>query len=228
MSRLLLTLLGGLLAGIALWCIVGFAAAQIATKNGPGPDGGGAMSGFFFIGGIGGIVGAILGSAIIWRVLADPSRMSTVVGGLLGLLAVLIAGIAYVMAPMHVERNDFPQDKRGEFQVETGFPQSQFAALGKQPRLTFELRAGGFLLETPSDLRQLRQEGERTIISGAFRIQEVRTWVLAIMNGETQIASTTAGMEGIDGTLNETTPWTEWKAIESGLEVRWRFAVLPR
>jgi hypothetical protein len=221
MSRLLMAAFGGLLGGIALWFVVGFAAAQIAMRSGGGgPDGGGAMSGFFFIGGIGGLAGAGLGAWTVWRLLADPSRTGTVSGALLGLLAVLVAGLVYTLTPKHEVRNDFPEGKRGEFQVEARFPSSRTTPL------TFQLRGGSFFMEVPWQREKLRQELDRTIVPATFRLQEVRTWILAIMDGDNQLASTTVGIDGLEGRLQESTPWSDWTPIESGIHVRWRFAVM--
>jgi hypothetical protein len=230
MPRLLLTVFGALLIGIAMWCVVGFAAAQILSKIGPGAhDGGGAMSGFFIIGGMGGLVGVALGAWLVWKLLADPARMGTVGGGLLGLLFVLIVGILYAMTPTHQVQTDFPQGKRGEFQVEVKFPASQIAAMGKKESLTFQLRAGGgFLLEAPWQPGQIRHDGDHVIVPAAFRVQEVYQWILGVMNGEKQIDTATVGIDRWGGTMNETMEWSAWTPTSSGLEVRWRFAVLPR
>jgi len=229
MSRLLMTLFGSLLLGASAWCVVGFAAAQIAMKMGNGgSDGGGVMSGFFFIGGIGGLAGAGLGGWFVWNQLADPSRTGLVGIWLVGLLIVLVAGITFTMTPKHLEPNDFPEGKRGEFQVEAKVPSSRIAAFAKGPGLTFELRAGGFFLAVPWQRAQIRQLGDSAIVPASFRVQQVRQWVLAIMEGENQIDTLTAGMENFNGILNDSTEWSPWITTDSGLAVRWRFAVLAK
>jgi hypothetical protein len=56
---------GALVCGVATWCVVGFAAAQIFSGIGSGAhDGGGAMGGFFVIGGMGGAGGATLSARL--------------------------------------------------------------------------------------------------------------------------------------------------------------------
>jgi MFS family permease len=226
MPRLLMTVFGGLLCGLAAWAVVGFTAAQIFGKS--GHDGGGAMGGFFVIGGMGGVLGAVLGAWGIWRLLADPARMGTVGGGLGALLVVLVIAVVYAMTPTYSPRSDFPEGKRGEFQAEAKFPLSRFEALGKQPRLTFELRGGGFFLETPAALDKVRKEAEQAVVPGTFRIQEVNSWLLAIMNGDTQLDTTTVGIDRFIGPMTESTEWSPWTPTNAGLEVRWRFAVLAK
>jgi hypothetical protein len=228
MARLLMTVFGALVCGVATWCIVGFAAAQIFSRIGSGAhDGGGAMGGFFVIGGMGGLVGAILSAWLIWRLLADAARMGVVGGALFGLLVVLVAAIVYTLTPTHEVRSDFPPGKRGEFQVEAKFAASRLAAMGKQASLTFQLRGGGFFLEVPWRAKEIRYEGDRAIVPGTFPLQEVNSWVLAIMNGDTQLDTLTVGIDRFTGIMQETTEWSAWTPTDSGLEVRWRFAVLP-
>jgi hypothetical protein len=227
MARLLMTVFGGLLCGIAAWSVVGFIAAQIGMRSGSSPDGGAAMSGFFFIGGIGGFLGAVAGAIAIWRALGEPARIGSVGAPLLGLLAVEIIAVIVVMMPKHDVPNDFAPGKRGEMQVEVKFPAAQVEMLNKSA-VIYELRAAGATAETPWQPSQLRHEGDRAIVPGAFRVQEVRTWILAVMNGERQLASTTVGIDQQVDKLEATTEWSAWQPVESGLEARWRFAVLAQ
>jgi len=48
------------------------------------------------------------------------------------------------------------------------------------------------------------------------------------MNGDRQLATTDAGIDRFNDTLKESTEWTPWTTVESGIEVRWRFAVLSK
>ena len=229
MLRYLLTAFGGLLIGLAAWGLIGMAAAMIFSKTGAGAhDGGGAMGGFFVIGGMGGIVGAIAGAILVWRLLADSARLGSVAGGLGGLLVVLIGVLIYTMTPKHVEFSNFPADRRGEFQVEANFPSARIGALGKQDALSFQLRGGGFFLEVPWQRAQIRQEGDHAVVPAAFKVNTVSQWILAIMQGEKQLDTTTVGIDRFNDILNQTTEWSAWTPTDSGLSVRWRFAVLPR
>jgi hypothetical protein len=220
-----MTLFGALLCGVAAWCIVGFTAAQILTRTGTGGnDGGSAMAGFFAIGGFGGLLGAGISAWIIWSVLADPARTGMVGGSLAGLLVVLVIGIAFAMSPPpQPERNDFPAGMRGELQVEAKLP-SQF----KPDAIRFELRAAGFFQEVPALAKQSHPDAGSMIVPGAFPVKIVRQWILGVMNGDKQLAVTDAGIDRFNDTLKESTEWTSWTPIESGVEVRWRFAVLPK
>ena len=88
--------LGALLLGVAMWCVVGFSAAEIlARTSNQNHDGGGQMEGFFVIGGMGGVVGALLGAWIVWRLLANPARTGAVGAGMFLLLVALAGAIAF-------------------------------------------------------------------------------------------------------------------------------------
>ena len=229
MLRFLMTAFGGLLCGVSVWCVVGIAAAQILSKLGNGAhDGGGAMGGFFVIGGLGSVPGAVIGAWVIWRVLADPSRTAVVGGSLAGLLVVLVAGLVYSMTPTQMVPNDFAEGKRGQFEVEVRFPPDEAAALGSLASVTCQLRGGGFFMEVPVDRTRFRHEEDRTVLPADFKLQEVREWILAVMNGDAQLATATVGIDRFIGPMKQSTEWTAWAPADHGLEVRWRFAVLQK
>jgi len=218
-----MTAFGALLVGVAGWCVVGFVAAQILSKGSGAHDGGGAMEGFFIIGGMGGIVGAGLGSWVIWRVLADPARMGMVGASLGGLVVVVLGiGIVFAMQPPPSE-GDFPKGTRGELQVEVRFPASQIGALGKNDVVKYELRSYRSLVAVDWQRSQSRQEGDAVIVPGAFPVRSTDSWILGIMNGSRQLETASVGVHSWP---EETMEWSPWTRENSGIEVRWRFAVL--
>jgi hypothetical protein len=208
-----------------MWCVVGALAAMILPS---GNDGGGAMASFFYLGGTVGAISAIGGAVLVWKLLADASRMGTIGGSLVGLLVVLIIGIVIAMQPNRVERDDFPPGKRGEFQLEADLPAAMVDSLPKQAALTFQLRSGDGTLEGPSQKQNIRREGDRVIVPGAVAVKEVRHWIVAIMNGDQQIDTGDVGPEPFSGNVEEYTQWSAWSPTRTGLQVRWRVAVLPR
>jgi MFS family permease len=225
MSRYILTFFGALLSGATFWIVLGALAAVILTKiHGP-REGGAAMTGFFIVGSICGLVGMALGGWLTWRFLANPERSGTVMLGLGTLLVVLIIGSVIAMKPWGQAPADYP-GQQAVFEVEVSFPEGEIAALGGSDRLEFELRSGDGTETAAGKRDRIRHEAGRAIVPGAFPTYTFpRTKMFAVMKNESQMMSATLNVEGPVG---ETTGWSEWQTMEAGLLARWRLVVTPR
>jgi MFS family permease len=232
MARFMMAASGALLLGVAMWFAVGMAAAEIlARTSNQNHDGGAEMAGFFFIGGMGGLVGAALGAWIVWRLLANPARTGGVGAGMFLFLLALGGAIAFAMGPPPSQaRHDFAEGKRGELQVEVKFPADETASTVKSEAIHFELRNSRGLLSAPGQTREIRQEDSRTVLPGAFRVEAADQWTFAIMSGEKQIETGTVGIDRIVDTMTQSTAWSDWLpgSYTPRMDVRWRFAVLPK
>lgn len=225
MSRFLLTFFGAFVSGATFWVVLGSLAAYWLTKIHGSREGAAAMSGFFFVGGLCGLVGLILGGWLTWRLLANPERSGTVALGFGTILVVLIIGSVIALRPRVVEPEDYP-GKQAVFEVEVSFPEAEIAALSGRDRLEFALRTGAGTETVPWKRDGIRNEAGRAIVPGDFPTRAFpRTKMFAVMkNGEQRMSATL----NVDGPLEETTAWSAWQEMEDGLLARWRLVVTPR
>lgn len=225
MSRIILTCFGALVSGATFWIVLGGFAAYWFTKLYGSREGAAAMSGFFFVGSLCGLVGLVLGGWLTWRLLANPERSGTVALGLFALLFVLIIGTTIALRPQVVEPEDYP-GKQAVFEVEVSFPEAEIAALSGGDRLQFQLRTGAGTETVPWKREEIRNEAGRAIVPGAFPTRAFpRTKMFAVMkNGGQRMAATL----NVDGPVDDTTAWSEWQTMEDGLLARWRLVVTPR
>src|SRR5450432_1537932 len=111
-------------------------------------EGGGAMAGFFVAGPVCGLVGLVLGSWLVWRLLAIHARTGPVSIGLVALVAAMIIGIAIMLQPRIMEPDDFP-GKKAQFAVEVSFPAADIDGLSKGDQIEFQMRSGDGTDTTP-------------------------------------------------------------------------------
>jgi hypothetical protein len=226
MSRLALSCFGGIVFGATFWVVFGAIAAIIFSRMpGGSREGAGAMTGFFFVGPLFGVVGLGLGAWLTWRLLADPARSGAVSMGLISLLVILIIGVSIALRPTIVVPDDYP-GMTADFEVEVSFPQSASDSLNGRERLEFEWRAGDGTEVANPERSRLRREAGRTILPGAFRVKAApRTKILAVMKDNRQMMSSTLS---VDGPVESTTEWSAWQTLEEGFEARWRLVVTSR
>lgn len=223
MSRLLVTALGAIVVGAVFWVVLGFLAANVFTRMpGGAREGAGAMAGFFYVGGLCGFVGLIVGGWGVWRLLADPQRLGTVAWGLTGLLLMLIVGGTIALRPKVVLPDDF-HGRAAQLRVELSFPDAWPDGLPAQDRLTYEFRSADGTEETPALRDQLRKDGERSIVPAVFPVRRFpRSKLLAVMKNDQQIVCATLTVEG---NPESTTEWSGWQDLEGGVKARWRLVV---
>ncbi len=226
MSRILLTLLGAVLTGALSWSIVGATAAWYFTRTGGSREGANAMGGFFFVGGLAGLAGLIGGGWLLWNLAANPARHAFLGWSLAGAAAVLIGGWVVAMQPVHDPGIAWPKGMRGEAQVEVRMPAARVGD-AKPGMFRFDFRCGGYTLEARPNPAQFRSEAGWTVIPGAFTLRDrQQTFLFAVMRGEEQLG--THSIELTDESLTTTTEWSEWGAMEGGMEVRYRTAVVAK
>lgn len=226
MSRPVLTALAGIVAGASSWAAFGALAAMVGTKlPGGAREGAGAMAGFFFIGAIFGVIGAAGGGWIAWVVLSRAERGSAVAFTLLGVAAVLVAGIMIALRPTVVLPDDFP-GKTAELAIEVSFPAAGIKGLNKTDRLEFEMRSADGTEPARWESNRIRYEAGRAVVPIVFATRTYpRSKLLAVMKNDQQVMCSTLTMEGA---TEAGTDWSEWQALESGLEARWRLTVSPK
>jgi MFS family permease len=220
MARVALAAYGGVLLGIALGFIVGMIAAMVITKSGPGPDGGGAMAAFFFIGPIGGIAGLITGAIIVWKLTADASRMGPVTMSLFGIMVVvMIITAAVAMTPKDTSGIQYPKGMRGALKMEVKGPPAALSA----KNLSFQMRMYKDTVEAPPLKTGVRTEGDQQIVATQFPLlRKGGSRFMAVMVGDEQrdVTSIETAEEP-----NTPTEWSSWQKMDSGLLMRWRIAV---
>ena len=223
MSRLVLAVIGAIIAGLTCWGVFGaLAAIWFSSLPGGQREGGGAMAGLFFVGPIFGCLGLAVGGWLVWGLLQDPERTGRVMLGMGAVLVTLVAGAAIALRPAVIMPDDFP-NQTAELLVEVSFPAEQIERLSKADVLQLELRAGDGTETTPALREQTRRDGSRAIIPGKFPTRvRPRTKLLAVMkNGEQVMCSTLS----IEDQPERTTDWAAWQPMEAGLEARWRLDV---
>lgn len=225
MTRGLLSALGALLGGAVFWAVFGALAAYAGSRGtGGAREGAAAMGGFFFIGPVFGLIGMIACGWITWTALARPERTSVVLWSLAGTAALLIGGVSYALRPTVVLPDDYP-GQRAELCVEVSFPEAELARLG-DGALTFEFRSADGTETAPAQRNAIRHEAGRAVVPAIFAIRaRPRSKLLAVMQGEKQVACSTLTVEGETAAGTE---WSGWQDLESGLQARWRLVVSPQ
>ena len=219
MSRILSCALASVACGAVFWVTVGSIAAAIGDARNS-REGAAAMGGFFIIGGLAGVVGLVGGGILSWWLTSDAARIPWIVGSSFGALAVLAIGFMIAMAPKYDPGIVWPDGTRGEAQVEVRMPKADKAP----SKLHFDLRCGGYTLSSPAG--KVRDEGGQTVVPGAFRLQDTqRLWVFAVMREDKQLGTETIEFEK---DANEASEWSAWRAMEGGVEMRWRVAIVPK
>ncbi len=138
----MLALLAALVSGAAGWAVTGILAAFILSRTSTGPrDGGAEMTGFFFVGGIAGIITFCGGAWFAWTRLGDPAlapqvyRLLYIGGGILALAVLLL------FAPSLPKS----QPVLAFLEIEVRIPPSEQKSVRAATAHQFELRSGGML-----------------------------------------------------------------------------------
>ena len=222
MSRLLLTGFGVIVSFLSFWILCGSAAAIIGSRGSGAREGAGAMGGFFFIGPMFGVAGAIAGGWLVWRLLANPAWNERVGFTLVGVLVALVVGVFVAMQPTYHVVDDYP-GRKAELEVEVRFPAGAVDAIEARDNVQYELRAGDGTEHVSWKRDQMRREGDRTIVPASFPTrQRPRTKLLAVMKNDEQLMCYTLN---VDGELDRTTEWSPWQPMEAGTDARWRLLV---
>ena len=215
--RYLLTGLGGFLAGVTAWAMVGFSSMAILARTPGGQrEGMARMTDMFFYGPIGGLAGLLAGGWIIWRLTADPSRQAWVALRLAVLLGVIVvAGIALATRQPYSGAQGVP----GLVQVEVSIP----GGSATPARMRFQLRAGAGDVETRAIDHAVRHEGASLVVPGEFTLGTLAgDRLFAVMDGDRQVATPTVPLPDDP---SSSSPWTPWQTMEGTTEMRWRIQI---
>jgi MFS family permease len=223
--RWMLAVGGALVGGALCWSVVGYLAAELLSRAYGSQEGANAMGGFFFVGGLAGVLGLLLSGWLAWRFAGDPARHAPMGWTLFATGFLLVAGWVYALQPTYDPGIRWPQGQHGEVQVEVKAP-VEIAATAPPKDLRLDLRCGGYTLTAEVPPARVRREGDRWVVPGAFTLRDRQLgFVFAVMHGERQIAVGDVDLQ--EDALTATTEWSDWRETREGLAFRFRTAVLP-
>ena len=220
MPRPLLAFVGAALIGAVAWFLIGMLAAILLSKlPGGSREGQGAMTGMFFVGPIFGLI-AFIGSAWwLWRFSADPAHHKTILITFGVLLGLVVIGFVIALAPSGDNSNPALKGLKGKVEMEVRTPNSAPLAEGT----LYEFRKGGGELSTQARFRNARPDGvDHTIVPGEFPLRVLDGYfIFAIMEHDKQ---RDVGQVSFPETP-EPRDWSEWIAMDGGLQFRWRVLI---
>jgi MFS family permease len=223
--RWMLAAVSGLVGGALCWSVVGYLAAEILTRAYGAQEGANAMGGFFFVGGLAGVLGLVLSAWLGWRASGSEARRAAVGWTVAASTVLLVGGWTYALQPTYDPGIRWPDGQHGEVQVEVKAP-VEASAPAPPKDLRLDLRCGDYTLTAEVSPNQVRREGDHWVVPGAFTMRDRQLgFIFAVMRGDRQVAA--ADLDLREGALTADTEWSDWQAAPEGLAFRFRTAVLP-
>ena len=219
MPRLLLSVGGGLVAGISMTLIGGFFASLIMSEMPGGKrEGGGAMAGFFVVGPLIGILTLIISSIIIWYLAADPARVGRIYIGLGVLVGITALGTVFALSSPPKAEDPAFKGVKGSVLVEV-----KFATLPLHPEsLVYDFRQGGESLARSARVNGKRTEDGGTILPAEFPLHALQGFIIfGVIDGDKQHDVVSVDLPNTPAL----TDWSQWKRMDNGSEMRWRVVV---
>lgn len=225
MLRFLISGFGGLVTAAAFWAVFAFSSSAWMTHTGRGQrEGGAGLASAFVFGPMGAVLGLVLGSWVVWRVMADPSRGGAVAVTLAVAAVAVVVGVSWALSPTVVIPEDFGPGVRPEFQVEVTAPAE---VLGAEAPVEFQLRSGDGTVAVMGDRARSRRAGSDVVVPGVFVIRQfLRDKLIAVMVGGRQLTTGTlyVGMEERPEPV-----WSDWVVMgDERVRVRFRVVVPGR